>query len=79
MGMTEEIAECECSPVDPFTGMRLEPLHLTTTFDVSRMLDRSDADYYRLLPPKGSGETTYDVYFDAFGREFVELAVARVR
>jgi hypothetical protein len=79
MGMTEEIAECACSPVDTFTGMRLEPLHLTTTFDVSRMLDRSDADYYRLLPPEGSSETTYDVYFDAYGREFVELAVARVR
>jgi len=79
MGMTDEIAECECSPVETFTGMRLEPLHLTTTFDVSRMLDRSDADYYRLLPPEGSGVTTYDVYFDAFGREFVELAAARVR
>ena len=79
MGMTEEIAECECSPVETFTGMRLESLHLATTFDVSRMLDRSDADYYRLLPPEGSGETTYDVYFDAFGREFVEIAAARVR
>ena len=78
MGMTEEIAECECSPVETFTGMRLESLHLTTTFDVSRMLDGSDADYYRLLPPEDSGETTYDVYFDAFGREFVEIAVARV-
>jgi len=79
MGMTEEIAECECSPVATFTGMRLEQLRLTSTFDVSRMLDRSDADYYRLLPPEGSAETTYDVYFDAFGREFVEIAVARVR
>jgi hypothetical protein len=79
MGMTEEIAGCDCSPVESFTGMRLEPLHLSTTFDVSRMLDRSDADYYRLLPPGGSGVTTYDVYFDAFGREFVEIAVARVR
>lgn len=79
MGMTEEIAECGCSPVETFTGMRLETLRLTTTFDVSRMLDGSDADYYRLLPPAGSGETTYDVYFDAFEREFVEIAVARVR
>ena len=79
MGMTEEIAECECSPVATFTGMRLETLHLTTTFDVSRMLDGSDADYYRLLPPQGSGETIYDVYFDAFEREFVQIAAARVR
>ncbi len=79
MGMTEEIAECDCSPVATFTGMRLETLRLASTFDVSRMLDGSDADYYRLVPPEGSGETTYDVYFDAFGREFVELAAARVR
>jgi hypothetical protein len=79
MGMTEEIAACECSPVETFTGMRLEPLHLTTTFDASRMLAGADADYYRLLPPADSGVTTYDVYFDAFGREFVEIAVARVR
>ncbi|HJU86646.1 MAG TPA: hypothetical protein VJ788_04685 [Gemmatimonadota bacterium] len=79
MGMTEEIAACECSPVEAFTGMRLEALHLTTTFDASRMLDGADADYYRLLPPAGSGVTTYDVYFDAFGREFVELALVRVR
>ena len=79
MGMTEEIAGCECSPVETFTGMRLESLHLSTTFDASRMLDGADADYYRLLPPPGSSETTYDVYFDAFGREFVEIAAARVR
>jgi hypothetical protein len=79
MGMTEEIAECGCSPVATFTGMRLETLRLASTFDVSRMLDGADADYYRLLPPEESGERTYDVYFDAFGHESVELAVARVR
>jgi hypothetical protein len=59
--------------------MRLEPLPLSTSFDVSRMLDRADADYYRLVPPEGLGAATYDVYFDAFGREFVQIAVARVR
>lgn len=79
MGMTEEIRECGCSPVDTFTGMRLEALHLSSSFDVARTLDRADADYYRLLPPEGSGVTTYDVYFDAFGWEFVQIAVARVR
>ncbi|MGH7566522.1 MAG: hypothetical protein ACREK2_06810 [Gemmatimonadota bacterium] len=79
MGMTEEIAECDCSPVDTFTGMRLEALHLSGSFDVARTLDRADADYYQLLPPEGSGATTYDVYFDAFGREFVQIAVVRVR
>jgi hypothetical protein len=79
MGMTEEIAGCDCSPVDTFTGMRLEALHLSSSFDVARTLDRADADYYRLLPPAESGAATYDVYFDAFGREFVQIAVARVR
>ena len=59
------------------------PLMITITEEPERwldpdlrfpVLDRSDADYYRLLPPPGSGETTYDVYFDAFEREFVEAA-----
>ncbi|HEY7471217.1 MAG TPA: hypothetical protein VIE68_02620 [Gemmatimonadota bacterium] len=79
MGMTDEIAECDCSPVDTFTGMRLEALPLSTSFDIARMLDRADADYYRLVPPVGLGAATYDLYFDAFGREFVQIAVARVR
>jgi hypothetical protein len=79
MGMTDEIARCDCSPVDSFTGMRLEALHLTGSFDVSRMLDRADADYYELLPPPESAGGSYDVYFDAFGREFVQIAIARVR
>lgn len=79
MGMTEEIARCKCSPVDSFSGMRLEGLHLSGSFDVARMLDRADADYYELLPPPGSEAGSYDVYFDAFGREFVQIAVARVR
>ena len=43
---------------------------------LARMLDRADADYYRLVPP-ASG--TYDVYFDAFGHETVDLAVAGAR
>jgi hypothetical protein len=79
MGMSEEIAQCDCSPVDSFTGMRLEALRLTGSFDVSRMLDRADADYYELLPPPESEAGSYDVYFDAFGREFVQIAIARVR
>jgi hypothetical protein len=79
MGMTDEIAECDCSPVDSFTGMRLEALPLTGSFDVARMLDRADADYYELLPPPESEAGSYDVYFDAFGREFVQIAIARVR
>jgi len=79
MGMTAEIAECDCSPVDTFSGMRLEALHLSGSFDVARTLDRADADYYQLLPPEGSAAATYDVYFDAFGREFVQIAIARVR
>ena len=79
MGMTDKIAECDCSPVDTFTGMRLESLPLSTSFDIARTLDRADADYYRLVPPGGLGAATYDVYFDAFGREFVQIAVARVR
>ena len=77
MGMTDEIARCDCSPVDSFTGMRLEALHLTGSFDVSRMLDRADADYYELLPPPDSEAGSYDVYFDAFGREFVQMAIVR--
>jgi hypothetical protein len=77
MGMTDEIARCDCSPVDSFTGMRLEALHLTGSFDVSRMLDRADADYYELLPPPESAGGSYDVYFDAFGREFVQIAIVR--
>jgi hypothetical protein len=79
MGMTDEIARCDCSPIDSFTGMRLEALHLTGSFDVARMLDRADADYYELLPPAESAGGSYDVYFDAFGREFVQIAIARVR
>jgi hypothetical protein len=79
MGMTQEIARCECSPVESFSGMRLEGLHLSGSFDAARMLDRADADYYELLPPPGSETGFYDVYFDAFGREFVQIAVARVR
>ena len=37
-----------------------------------------DADYYRLVPP-AAGAGVFDVYFDTFGREFVELATARAR
>jgi hypothetical protein len=59
--------------------MRLEALHLTASFDVARMLDRADADYYELLLPAESAGGSYDVYFDAFGREFVQIAIARVR
>jgi len=77
-GMEDEIAACGCVPVETFTGMRLETLPLSTPFDVARMLDRADADYYRLVPP-AAGAGIFDVYFDAFGREFVELATARAR
>lgn len=77
-GMGAEIEACGCLPVTALSGMRAEPLHLSLAFDAARMLDRADADYYRLVPPAGA-EGTYDVYFDAFGREFVELAVARTR
>jgi hypothetical protein len=41
------------------------------------MLDRADADYYELLPPPDSEAGSYDVYFDAFGREFVQIAIVR--
>lgn len=77
-GMAAEIQSCACLPVATLTGMRAEPLHLSGAFDAARMLDRADADYWRLVPPAGQAGL-YDVYFDAFGREFVELAVARTR
>jgi hypothetical protein len=77
-GMEEEIAACRCVPVESFSGMRLEALPLSNPFDVSRTLDRADADYYRLVPAE-TGPGTYDVYFDAFGREFVQIAMARAR
>jgi hypothetical protein len=76
-GMGEEIARCGCVPVTAFSGMRLETLPLSSPFDVARTLGGADADYYQLVPASQAG--TYDVYFDAFGREFVQIAAARAR
>ena len=78
-GMEAEIAVCGCLPVLAYSGMRLEALPLTAPFDVARTLDRADADYYELIAAPGAEAEPYDVYFDAFGREFVQIAVARVR
>lgn len=74
-GMAEEIARCDCLPGDRLRGMTLEDLHLDASFNVTRTLDRADADYYRLaLPPESRVE---DVFFDAFGRTTVRMAVIR--
>jgi hypothetical protein len=57
--------------------MTLEDLHLDAAFNVTRTLDRADADYYRLA--LGPEERVEDVFFDAFGRTTVRMAVIRTR
>ncbi len=74
-GMGEQIAACRCVPGSGFQGMTLEPLHLDATFNVTRTLDRADADYYRL--PTIAGDDGHDVFFDTFGRMTVRLAIIR--
>jgi hypothetical protein len=76
-GMAEEIGGCGCLPGDRFRGMTLEELHLDAAFNITRTLDRADADYYRLA--LGPSERVEDVYFDAFGRTTVRMAVIRTR
>jgi len=76
-GMAEEIGGCGCLPGDRFRGMTLEELHLDAAFNITRTLDRADADYYRL--ELGPSERVEDVYFDAFGRTTVRMAVIRTR
>lgn len=78
-GMDEEIAACRCVPIRSLAGMQAEPLPLDQSFDVFRMFDRFDADYWRLLPDHRSGIRTYDVYFDAFDITGVALSVVRTR
>lgn len=77
--MREEIARCACVPIQRLEGMRSEPLPLDLSFDVFRMFDRFDADYWRLIPVHASGVGTYDVYFDAFDLPGVELTIVRTR
>ncbi|MGH3927637.1 MAG: hypothetical protein ACRDTT_33045, partial [Pseudonocardiaceae bacterium] len=43
-GMAEEIGGCGCLPGDRLRGMTLEDLHLDAGFNVTRTLDRADAD-----------------------------------
>lgn len=76
-GMEEQIAACSCVPGARFQGMTLEMLHLDATFNVTRTLDRADADYYRL--PTGADGRVHDVFFDAFGRTTVRMAIVRSR
>jgi hypothetical protein len=74
-GMAEEIGRCGCLPGDRLRGMTLEELHLDASFNVTRTLDRADADYYRLAPQTSNG--VEEVFFDAFGRTTVRMAVVR--
>ncbi|HET6342122.1 MAG TPA: hypothetical protein VFG78_08050 [Gemmatimonadota bacterium] len=76
-GMAEEIGGCGCLPGDRLRGMTLEDLHLDAAFNVTRTLDGADADYYRLA--LGPEERVEDVFFDAFGRTTVRMAVIRTR
>ncbi|MFN2383638.1 MAG: hypothetical protein ABR559_05175 [Gemmatimonadota bacterium] len=78
-GMAAEIAACRCIPLTRFGGMALEPLLLSTPFDVLRSLDRADADYYQLVPAPGAGARTIDLYYDAYGRQTVGLILVRTR
>ena len=74
-GMEEEIAACSCVPGSRLEGMTLERLHLDATFNITRTLDRADADYFRLRTEAGGRD--FDVYFDAFGKTTVRMAVIR--
>ncbi|HKY59594.1 MAG TPA: hypothetical protein VJP59_01160 [Gemmatimonadota bacterium] len=76
-GMAEEIGGCGCLPGDRLSGVTLEQLHLDAAFNITRTLDRADADYYRLA--LGPGERVEDVFFDAFGRTTVRMAIVRTR
>ena len=76
-GMADEIGRCDCLPSDRLNGMTLEELHVDASFNITRTLDRADADYYRLAP--GSSEGVLDVFFDAFGRTTVRMAVIRTQ
>ena len=76
-GMAEEIGGCGCLPSDRLQGMTLENLHLDASFNITRTLDGADADYYRLA--LGPEERVEDVFFDAFGRTTVRMAVIRTR
>jgi hypothetical protein len=76
-GMEEEIAACRCLPVSRLQGMTLERIHLDASFNISRTLNRGDADYFVL--PTGPGDLEYDVFFDAFGRTTVRIAIIRSR
>jgi len=78
-GMRDEIAACGCVPIQSFTGMAAEPLFLDISFDVFRMFDRQDADYWRLIPGHSSGVREYDVFFDGFDLSGIELTVVRTR
>lgn len=78
-GMAEEISTCECVPIQRLAGMQAESLFLDQSFDVFRMFDRYDADYWRLVPDHRSGVRTYDVYFDGFDISGVALSVVRTR
>ncbi|MGH7563374.1 MAG: hypothetical protein ACREK5_03000 [Gemmatimonadota bacterium] len=74
-GMEEQIAACRCVPGSRFQGMTLEPLHLDATFNVTRTLNRADADFFVL--PTGPADRMHDVFFDAFGRPTVRIAIVR--
>ncbi|MGH7558290.1 MAG: hypothetical protein ACREMD_11050 [Gemmatimonadota bacterium] len=76
-GMEDQIAACGCVPGSRFQGMTLERLHLDATFNVTRTLNRADADYFVL--PTGVGDRVHDVFFDAFGRTTVRIAIIRSR
>lgn len=77
-GMSEEIAACQCLPMERFAGMTLEPLHLDAPFDTFRSLEGYDADYYVLRPAEEPGRR-YELYFDAFRGRSVRLAAVRLR
>ncbi len=77
--MADEVRDCQCIPLGGFNGMAMEHLSLSNAFDVSRTLDRADADYYRLIVDAGVDDRDYDLYFDGFGRATTRLTIIRAR
>jgi len=77
--MADEVSACQCIPPGGFNGMNMERLSLSDAFDVSRTLDRADADYYRLVVGTAADDQVYDLYFDAFGRATTRLTIIRAK
>ena len=78
-GMADEVRICQCIPLGGFNGMNMERLSLSGAFDISRTLDRADADYYRLVVGMAVDDQEYDLYFDAFGRATTRLTIIRAK